>query len=204
MTPQARRFNCGSKALTAVTRAGPDAASHSSMQYQFITPWKLASGPAKSWAEELLQRVSRFSPAQIISPARSLDSEKLIEQFLVKECEKILQDRGLLFFLDERGQNWSSERFSDELSHCRDRGLRNVAFVFGGAYGLPAALQQFTANAKVLSLSQATMAHELSLVVLLEQVYRSETIRAKHPYHHGGASPLAATFAERSSLSRRL
>lgn len=174
------------------------------MQYQFITPWKLASGPAKSWAEELLQRVQRFTPAQIISPVRTLDSEKSIEQFLVKECEKIQQDRGLLFFLDERGQNWSSERFSDELSHCRDRGLRNAAFVFGGAYGLPAALQQFTANAKVLSLSQATMAHELSLVVLLEQVYRSETIRAKHPYHHGGASPLAATFNEKSSVLRRL
>jgi 23S rRNA (pseudouridine1915-N3)-methyltransferase len=174
------------------------------MNYQFITPWKLATGPAKSWTDELLQRLSRFSPSQIIAPARSPDSEKMVEQFLIKECEKVLQDRGLLFFLDERGHNWSSERFSDELSEARDRGQRNVAFVFGGAYGLPAALQQFSAHAKLLSLSQATMAHELSLVVLLEQVYRSETIRAKHPYHHGGASPLAATLAVRSAGSRRL
>lgn len=174
------------------------------MQYLFITPWKLAQGPAKSWAEELLQRVSRFSPAQISSPSRALDSEKLVEQFLVRECEKVVQDRGLLFFLDERGHNCSSERFASELGDARDRGHRTIAFVFGGAYGLPAALQQFAAQSKLLSLSQATMAHELSLVVLLEQVYRSETIRAKHPYHHSGASPLASTISGRSTGSRRL
>jgi 23S rRNA (pseudouridine1915-N3)-methyltransferase len=174
------------------------------MQYQFITPWKLAAGPAKSWVDELLLRIARFTSARIIAPSRSLDSERAVEQFLFKECEKVLQDRGQLFFLDERGQNWSSEQFADELSLSRDRGLRNVAFVFGGAYGLPAALQQFGTQSKLLSLSQATMAHELSLVVLLEQVYRSETIRAKHPYHHGGASPLCSALAVRAANSRRM
>lgn len=174
------------------------------MQYQFITPWKLSGGPAKGWSDELLQRIGRFSPAQIISPARTLDSEKAIEQFLIKECEKVVQDRGVLFFLDERGQNMSSEKFAAVISDARDRGARIIAFVFGGAYGLPSALQQFAPQAKFLSLSQATMAHELSLVVLLEQVYRSETIRSKHPYHHGGASPLAASLAGRNSSLRNL
>jgi 23S rRNA (pseudouridine1915-N3)-methyltransferase len=167
------------------------------MQYSFITPWKLSVGPAKDWSDELLQRLRKIGPAQIISPGRSLETDKAVEQFLVNECEKVVNDRGLLIFLDERGQNASSERFAADLSNARDRGFRNVAFVFGGAYGLPSALQIFAQNSRLLSLSQATMAHELSLVVLLEQVYRSETIRANHPYHHGGASPLASVVAQK-------
>lgn len=174
------------------------------MQYRFITPWKLAQGPAKTWAEELSQRLSRFLPCQIIAPARSLESEQAVEQFLIKECEKIVQERGQLYFLDERGDNLSSERFAQQLIDARDRGQRSVAFVFGGAYGLPAGLNPFVAQAKLLSLSQATMAHELSLVVLLEQVYRCETIRAKHPYHHGGSSPLVASLSGRAGVNRKL
>lgn len=172
------------------------------MNFHFVTPWKIAQGPAKVWIEDLVLRVSRSSPAQIIAPTRALDSEKSLEQFLFNECEKYAKERSLLFFLDERGQNMSSEQFASELSDLRDRAYRNVVFVFGGAYGLPAALNQFMTNARILSLSQATLAHELSLVVLLEQVYRSETIRSKHPYHHGGCSPLVASLPGRHRALR--
>ena len=46
--------------------------------------------------------------------------------------------------------------------------------MFGGAYGLPAGLAPFLKNGRLISLSRATFAHELSLVVLLEQIYRAE------------------------------
>jgi 23S rRNA (pseudouridine1915-N3)-methyltransferase len=168
------------------------------MQYSFVTPWKLSSGPARNWSDDLLQRIQRFSPAQIISPTRTLENEKAAEQFLLAECEKIVQARGVLFFLDERGQNPTSQKLAHDLSAARDSGFRTAAFVFGGAYGLPSALQVYLKQARMLSLSELTFAHELALVVVLEQVYRSETIRANHPYHHGGASPLVATFKGRS------
>ncbi|MBM3383088.1 MAG: 23S rRNA (pseudouridine(1915)-N(3))-methyltransferase RlmH [Betaproteobacteria bacterium] len=174
------------------------------MQFVFVTPWKLSSGSAKSWVEELLSRIERTTPVTLVAPHKALDSEKAIEQFLVRECEKIAHERGLLYFLDERGNNPSSDRFAGELVALRDRGLRQVGFVMGGAYGLPSALAPLLAGGKLLSLSQATFAHELSLVVLLEQVYRAETIRAKHPYHHGGASPLVAALHGRHAPGRPL
>jgi 23S rRNA (pseudouridine1915-N3)-methyltransferase len=174
------------------------------MHFVLITPWKLASGPAKSWVEELVYRIERTTAVSLVAPQKSLDSEKAIEQFLVRECEKIAHERGLLYFLDERGNNLSSDKFAGELMALRDRGFRQVGFVMGGAYGLPSGLAPLVAAGKLLSLSQATFAHELSLVVLLEQVYRAETIRAKHPYHHGGASPLVASLHGRSSSGRSL
>ena len=172
------------------------------MQFVLVTPWKISSGPAKSWAEEFMSRIERTASVLLNSPQKSLDSEKAIEQFLVKECEKIIQERGFLYFLDERGQNLPSDKFAIELAAARDRGIRQIGFVFGGAYGLPAGLSPFLSAGRLVSLSQATFAHELSLVVLLEQLYRAETIRSKHPYHHGGSSPLVASIQGRNAQHR--
>lgn len=166
------------------------------MQIVMITPWKISTGPAKSWADELISRIEKFSRITLVFPQKTLDSEKAVEQFLIKECEKITQERGTLFFLDERGQNLTSEKFAAEISALRDRGHRQLAFVFGGAYGLPAGLAQFKSSGRLISLSNATFAHELSLVVLLEQIYRAETIRSNHPYHHGGKSPLVVSLSQ--------
>lgn len=166
------------------------------MQIICITPWKLAGAPARSWSEDLLRRIERTSSTSVVAPSKSLDGERAVEQFLVKECEKIVQERGCLYFLDERGQNLTSEQFAEDLTQLRDRGIRQLGFVFGGAYGLPAGLLSFLKSGRLISLSQATFAHELSLVVLLEQIYRAECIRAKHPYHHGGSSPLAEVARE--------
>lgn len=169
------------------------------MQFALVTPWKISSGPAKAWADELVTRIGKTARVSIIAPHKSLESEKLIEQFLVKECEKIAQERGFLCFLDERGQTLTSEKFAAELLTARDRGIRQMAFVFGGAYGLPSGLAPLVQAGRLMSLSQATFAHELSLVVLLEQIYRAETIRANHPYHHGGRSPLVAALQSSSA-----
>lgn len=172
------------------------------MQLICVTPWKLTGVAARSWSEEFLKRIERTSSAYIIAPSKSLETERAIEHFLVKECEKIIHDRGSLYFLDERGHNLTSEQFSEELTQLRDRGTRQLGFVFGGAYGLPAGLSSFLHNGRMISLSHATFAHELSLVVLLEQIYRAECIRAKHPYHHGGSSPLAEMARPRSQQKR--
>lgn len=175
------------------------------MHFVLLTPWKLSAGAAKAWSEEFVGRIARTASVSIVAPAKVLDSEKAIEQFLVKECEKVVADRGALFFLDERGTQLSSDKFSAELVQLRDRGVKQLGFVFGGAYGLPSALAPFVAQGRLFSLSSATFAHELSLVVLLEQLYRAECIRAKHPYHHGGASPLVGALHQgRGSVSKTL
>lgn len=161
------------------------------MRITCVIPWKLTGAPARNWAGDLLKRIERTSPIQMVAPQKTLDGERAIEQFLVRECEKIIQDQGLIYFLDERGKNPSSEQFADDIRALRDRGIRHLGFVLGGAYGLPSGLRPFLKSGRLLSLSQSTFAHELSLVVLLEQIYRAECIRANHPYHHGGASPLA-------------
>ncbi|HUI91745.1 MAG TPA: 23S rRNA (pseudouridine(1915)-N(3))-methyltransferase RlmH [Chitinivibrionales bacterium] len=62
------------------------------------------------------------------------------------------------------------------------RGMRgSLSFIIGGAYGLSPAVKK--SCHEILSLSPLTYPHTLSLVVLLEQIYRAFTIFKGHPYH---------------------
>jgi 23S rRNA (pseudouridine1915-N3)-methyltransferase len=58
---------------------------------------------------------------------------------------------------------------------------RDVAFIIGGADGTAAALK---GEADLLwSLSALTLPHQLVRIVLAEQLYRSASMLAGHPYH---------------------
>lgn len=81
---------------------------------------------------------------------------------------------------DERGAAMTSERFADFLQRARER-ARDVAFVIGGAHGLP---ETFRGDAQTrLALAPWTLPHELARLVLAEQLYRAGTIVKGEPYH---------------------
>ena len=82
--------------------------------------------------------------------------------------------------LDERGKDWSTERFSQALQRWRDEAVP-VAFLIGGPDGLEPALKQ--GAGLLLRLSSMTLPHALARVVLAEQIYRAWSILARHPYH---------------------
>ncbi len=85
--------------------------------------------------------------------------------------------------LDRRGKSLSSEQLAERLSGWMEAG-RDVAFVIGGADGLD---EKLRAGADlVLSFGAATWPHFLARVMLAEQLYRAQAIRAGHPYHRAG------------------
>ncbi len=82
--------------------------------------------------------------------------------------------------LDPRGKEYTTEAFAAWLAQREEDG-RALAFLIGGHLGLDeATLAQ--AHEK-LALSRLTLTHELSRLVLLEQLYRAKTILIGHPYH---------------------
>ncbi|MDE2164714.1 MAG: 23S rRNA (pseudouridine(1915)-N(3))-methyltransferase RlmH [Alphaproteobacteria bacterium] len=83
--------------------------------------------------------------------------------------------------LDERGTALSSVDFAKRLARWRDSGIADLAFVIGGADGLDETVRDQAAF--VLSLGPATWPHFLARGMLLEQLYRAETLFAGHPYH---------------------
>ena len=71
--------------------------------------------------------------------------------------------------------------FSKLISNFGLRGESDLTFVLGGANGIaPEILQKSSLK---LSLGKMTLPHLLARVILIEQIYRAETIISGHPYH---------------------
>lgn len=82
--------------------------------------------------------------------------------------------------LDPHGKELTSEDFAVWLDK-REEDARPLAFLLGGHWGLDRGL--LAEAHERLALSRFTLTHELSRLVLLEQLYRAMTIKAGHPYH---------------------
>jgi 23S rRNA (pseudouridine1915-N3)-methyltransferase len=85
--------------------------------------------------------------------------------------------------LDEGGRAWTSRALADHVSQLELRGTSRLTLWIGGAEGLDPALR--AAADEVWRLSDLTLPHDLARLVLLEQLYRVEALRAGHPYHRG-------------------
>lgn len=85
--------------------------------------------------------------------------------------------------LSERGPSWDTRALADRLARLRDEGLR-VSFLIGGAEGLDPGLEREAEDR--LALSRMTLPHELARVVLLEQLFRVDSLWRGSPYHRDG------------------
>jgi 23S rRNA (pseudouridine1915-N3)-methyltransferase len=82
---------------------------------------------------------------------------------------------------DERGNPRPSRRFAEEIGDLRDRGVRRLTFLIGGADGLDPAL--VAAADGTLAFGPQTWPHALARAMLAEQLYRAVSILAGSPYH---------------------
>jgi 23S rRNA (pseudouridine1915-N3)-methyltransferase len=129
---------------------------------------------AKAGVEEYssrLNKTGRFELLQVREGKRSDESSRLLEA-----------SQGYLrVALDERGELADTLTLHKKLSDWEMRGEKGVAFLVGGADGHTDELRRKADW--LLSLSNFTLQHELALVVLLEQLYRIETLKRGEPYH---------------------
>jgi 23S rRNA (pseudouridine1915-N3)-methyltransferase len=115
-----------------------------------------------------------------IRESRAADAGKRILEESIALANVIPQDAAVVL-LDSLGENLDSIGFATQLAKWRANGRSAVVFLIGGADGLAASLRE---KAELrLAFGTATWPHQLVRVMLLEQLYRSMTILAGHPYH---------------------
>ncbi len=139
------------------------------------------------WAAEAVRGYLARFPRGFTVELKEIRTEprhgKTPAQLMAAEGGRILDalerdDR--VFVLDEHGRDFTTGEFASFIADHGRSGDRLV-FVIGGPDGLA---PEVKARAQTLiRLSSMTLPHALARVLLAEQVYRSWSILAGHPYH---------------------
>ncbi|MFH1145942.1 MAG: 23S rRNA (pseudouridine(1915)-N(3))-methyltransferase RlmH [bacterium] len=115
---------------------------------------------------------------QIVSQSRLPSREGRIRE----EGERILKSaKGcFLVVLDEHGKRMKSVEFAHWIQEHLNQGDR-LCFVIGGPDGVSDEVKEHADC--LLQLSDFTLQHDLAYLVLVEQLYRAQTIIQGQPYH---------------------
>ena len=116
-----------------------------------------------------------------IKNAKNFSNAELIK----KEGELILkqlQRSDHLVILDDKGNDFTSPKFSEKLQNWMLSGKKRLVFVVGGAYGFSE--QVYSRGNEKISLSKMTFSHQMVRLFFVEQIYRGYTILNNEPYHH--------------------
>jgi 23S rRNA (pseudouridine1915-N3)-methyltransferase len=139
------------------------------------------------WADQAVDDfLKRFPPGFAVT-LREVKAEtrsgQPLERLLAAEAERLraaIPIGSVVVALDERGEDWTTARFAEQLGRWRDAS-EPVAFLIGGPDGLAAELKR--GARLLLRLSSMTLPHALARLVLVEQLYRAWSLATHHPYH---------------------
>tara|TARA_Y100000590_G_C15235167_1_gene831576 strand:- start:169 stop:597 length:429 start_codon:yes stop_codon:yes gene_type:complete len=141
------------------------------LKIKIITVGKIKEKLYQKRIEEYIKWISKHSQIQIIT-LKSKHEEKLNKHLL-----KYLKSNSFTICLSEEGKSETSKQFSNFLYKQN----KEIIFFIGDSNGHP----EFVRNLsnKVLSLSKMTFLHEMSLLILCEQIFRGISIKQGSKYH---------------------
>ncbi len=153
------------------------------MRMKFLWPGKTKSQELRGLEAFYVSRIRPLTGCEIIvtRQARGIDEKHGVKimEIEAQGLEKYLSN-DYIICLSDLGKEMTSEEFARFFERRERQSGRPLAFVLGGFLGLA---DRLLARADLrLSLSRMTLSHELSRVVLLEQVYRALTIVRKRHY----------------------
>jgi len=158
------------------------------MKITVLAVGKLKEKYLKDGISEYSKRLSRFCELEILE----VDDEKAPEgmseaqelQIKKNEAERLvkrIKDGSTVIILDVNAESMSSEAFAQKLNSFFISGVSHITFIIGGSLGLDAGLLK--RSHVRLSLSKMTFPHQLTRLILLEQVYRAFKIIKGETYH---------------------
>jgi len=153
-----------------------------------IAVGRLKAGPERELCARYIDRTSRSGRAlsltgpdviEVAESAARRPDDRMLEEGA--GLIAALPEETAVLALDPRGVELTSEQMAADIAALRDRGVRALSFMIGGADGLsPPARDRAD---RLVAFGRATFPHQLVRVMMAEQLYRATTILAGHPYH---------------------
>ena len=158
------------------------------MKIKIYAIGKIKEAYLKVGIEEYVTRIKPYCNIEIIEvkdePISDNPSIKDIEKAKDNEGKrviKLLKNNEYLIALDLNKKQFKSEQFADFLMQKLTENGSSFSFVIGGSYGLSDELKARSNYS--ISLSDLTFLHQMSRLILLEQIYRAFKILNKEVYH---------------------
>ncbi len=138
--------------------------------------------------DEYRKRLSPFTKVEIAevndehAPQTNSDAEN--EQVKEKEGRRLLaqiKENDFVILLDLWGKMFDSEGFAKKIDQLQTQGNSTLVFVIAGSLG-PSKEVVDRSNLR-WKLSDLTFTHQMTRVLVLEQIYRAYMINNHRPYH---------------------
>lgn len=149
------------------------------MRIAIIAVGKIKQPGLRAELDDYLGRIRRYASCD------EIELKDAAERELVARFERAVPERATVAALEVDGRAHDSPGFARWIGRCEMDAVGTIAFLIGGAYGLPRAISE-RAHVRV-SLSKLTLPHRLARLVLAEQLYRAFTILRNEPYAHEGS-----------------
>lgn len=153
------------------------------MKIKILWPGKTRNKLLKELQDAYLKKINKLEKCELIETkeARGLSerSKKKILEIEASGLEKHIKDDYIICLFD-KGKELNSEEFAHLLGEKGSIVVRDITIIVGGFLGIA---QEILDRANLLlSLSKMTFSHELTRIVLLEQIYRSLSIKHGRQY----------------------
>ncbi len=156
------------------------------MKICLLTVGKTDIGWVREGLETYSSRLSHYVPFSVCE-IPELKNTSALTRTQIKEREgelilKAIKPTDRVILLDERGKEYRSVEFAEEIRRLSLAGGKDIVFVIGGAYGFSEAV--YARSVGKISLSRMTFSHQMVRTIFTEQLYRAFTIIKGEPYHH--------------------
>ena len=137
---------------------------------------------------EYIKRIQPYSQIEIVE----VSDEPIVDNPHPSEIKKAIDNEGqkvlkllktneYLIGLDLNKKELNSPEFAEFLTKKFVIGGSSISFVIGGSYGLSEELKNRCNDS--ISLSKMTFLHQMTRLILLEQIYRAFKINRNETYH---------------------
>ena len=127
---------------------------------------------------EYVKRINRYEKIEVVELKESmLTPYNVALKAEANEINKYL--KGYVIKMAIKGKQLSSEELASKVENVKLSGNSDITFVIGSSHGLDESVK----SNFDLSISKMTFPHQLTRVILLEQVYRALSILNHSPYH---------------------
>jgi 23S rRNA (pseudouridine1915-N3)-methyltransferase len=154
------------------------------MNILILAVGRLREEPLARLCEDYALRIRRGGHQLTVEEVREEPGYREPADILSREAGRLrsrLPEETYAIALDSGGKEYDSVAFAGRLEALGRQGINKISFLVGGHLGLERRLIEQCKEA--ISLSRLTFPHQLARLILLEQLYRANTILRGEPYH---------------------